>query len=431
MLAALLVVAGYASGLAASASAQCCDAVRYIEEGERLVSQGIWPSNAHNYAYPLWLAVLDLVGLSGRTAVAVAQLTLLYLAAAALAFVIARVTGSPMSRAFAPIALVALLPATAWSGYTLSEGLAAPLILTVLALSIGVVDRLLTRPRAWATTAFVALLGLACGVAWMTRPALVWLPVAIGLVLLLLCGRIGLKSWRGALALPLLFAFVVGVVAMPEALNSKLFPSRLIQNQAAWGSVMWRYSTNLSGCGPVPLVFSPVTDERVDPTLDRPVTAGIEAPQGIGWRVVTAGAHLVSGWDPRPSPTYAETLDDPRWLFVASVSGFVIVAFLIAAGIVWRRRTRIWAPRVAVINLLLGLFAASQLMLAPTAAEFRFNLPGWLIGAACLAMIAAIGWWTRRRAFLAVAGAVGISLVIVVAGQYTLDQSADFLACLA
>jgi hypothetical protein len=84
---------------------------------------------------------------------------------------------------------------------------------------------------------------------------------------------------------------------------------------------------------------------------------------------------------------------------------------------------------VVVLFGLLSLVAVSQAALAVTAAEFRFNLPGWVIAGACLAFLSATGSWTRARVGVWLAGGALVSLTVFVVGQMTLSYSPDWLAC--
>ena len=147
-LAVVLVVAGYALAVAASNAPQCCDASAYQDEARSIVSGDPQLLAGHNYAYGAFLALLQVVGLGERLGVTLAQTTLLYAAALATAVSISRSTHASVSVAMVPLAAVALVPASAWSGYTLSEGLAAPVLLLVFGLVIGITFRVMRPPRA-------------------------------------------------------------------------------------------------------------------------------------------------------------------------------------------------------------------------------------------------------------------------------------------
>ena len=75
------------------------------------------------------------------------------------------------------------------------------------------------------------------------------------------------------------------------------------------------------------------------------------------------------------------------------------------------------------------MFMASQVVLGLSAAEFQFNVAGWLLAAACFALLSTLGWWTRRRMAAVLAIAFGISTIVFIAGQLTLRYSSDWIAC--
>src|SRR3990172_3411702 len=134
-----LVALGVFLGIAAVGSPQCCDAEVYWGEAY-LLSTGGWSSGwlgpVHNYGYAVFLALLRAIRPVGPLGVAIGQLAVLYVAAIALAFSLARSTRSSFPTAMAWASAIALLPAAAWSGYYLSEALAAPVLLLMLALGI-------------------------------------------------------------------------------------------------------------------------------------------------------------------------------------------------------------------------------------------------------------------------------------------------------
>ena len=217
----------------------------------------------------------------------------------------------------------------------------------------------------------------------------------------------------------------VGLAAAPHVSLGDPFKIDLARAQAGWAELYYRYTTDLSGCGPLPLHFSPLADGYVDPVA----ASNLAAPDDVGWRTTTAIAHVVTGWDARPSPTYLISYSDRRWVIPGAVSGFAIVGALAAGAIVWRRRWSWTRPRTAVLEVLVVLFIGSQATLAMTAAEFRFNLPGWLIAGCCLAMLTGMGWWTRRRAAAAIALGVLVSSGVLLIGQLTLMYADQWLEC--
>ena len=155
-------------------------------------------------------------------------------------------------------------------------------------------------------------------------------------------------------------------------------------------------------------------------------------------------AHLVSGWDPLPSPTYMSSWTVSPWIFVTLVSGFVVAAPLLACSWLAAETRSLWAGwrlrTESVVDMSRFAFAASvagvlvffgvtQFELMRTATEFRFNLMGWLSGGACLVLLIAAGWPPRRLLVLYVGMSVTLSAVILIIGQMTLDYSAYWLQC--
>lgn len=423
----VLAVCAVVLAVMASGAPQCCDAEAYVQEGRDLLTGGWssgWLMPVHNYAYPLFLALLQVAGVQGRLGIAVAQVGLLLLAAGILGVTLARVTRTPASRAVAATLAIALLPAAAWSGYSLSEGLAAPVLFLLLAATISAGDRLDSGRAALLAS---VVLGLVAGLSWMVRPGLLWVPIVVGAMACCVAVVVARRGRSYAPLLPILFAVGVAIVAVPQwSLAGDPLKLGFAAAQSHWSEIIWRYATNLSGCGPAPLMFSPLTENLQDVQ-----TSAVAAPADLPWRAATLVAHLVSGWDALPSPTYVVSLHDHRWLLVTAASGFVILGPVLAGGLLWSRfRARAsLTPEVAALGALLLIFAASEAALSMTATEFRYNLPGWLAAGACLAFLTASGWWTRARIRLLLVGGVLVSGAVYAIGQMTLDYSTFWLRC--
>jgi hypothetical protein len=461
------IALGVVLGLQSTSSPQAYDADRYAGEALRIASgDGSWlAAGVHNYLYPAFLALLHMLGLwssayppveDGRLGVGVVQIALLYSASFVLMAVLSRCLRMRLVSTGVVVCGIAILPAAAWSGYWLSESLAAPVLLVIIALWVLTCYRVLLRPRAMSTTATICGLGLASGFAWMTRPALIWVPVVVGLLagLMILASMLLLgtrhhdlsvrpPSYLRSVSLIAAFLFGVAFSLVPQlAFDSSidhLLKLDLAGAQAQGSSTVWRYATNLSGCGPPNLGFSPLSSDM------GPVVSGqIVAPDSALWRLATSAAHLVSGWDPLPSPTYASSLTMSPWILVTLVSGFVCAAPLLAcywlvaeirplwAG--WRLRdeSAIDMSRFAFAASVAGVlvfFGVTQFALLRTATEFRFNLMGWLSAGACLVFLIASGWLSRKRLVLYAGMSVAISTVILIIGQMTLDYSAYWLQC--
>ena len=111
---------------------------------------------------------------------------------------------------------------------------------------------------------------------------------------------------RRSLLFPVAFAVAVGVATVPQIPLSDPFKFELARLQAGLGDLYFRYATDVTGCGPAPLSFSPLADEAIAPEA-----AGKLAPKNALWRITAAVAHVVSGWDARPSPTYMDFVLGP------------------------------------------------------------------------------------------------------------------------
>jgi 4-amino-4-deoxy-L-arabinose transferase-like glycosyltransferase len=306
----------------------------------------------------------------------------------------------------AGVSLVALLPAAAWSGYWLTEAIATPIILALISCWL----LFAMRPRPLVAGA----IGTLSAMAWMSRPALVWLPPLVALGLLVALRRE--PSRRRKVSSVALALVGVVAVALPQWLITpnldQLLHLSLARLQTGAAPLVFRYATNLSGCGDAAMVFSPLTNQ-VSSIAD----GSVQAPNSIKWRVTTSVAHVVSGWDARPSPTYAAVLSEWPWLAVTLLSGFVILAPLKLAADERRRETAIAAFG------LLALFLVTQAQLVTTATEFRFNLIGWMVGGVSLVVI---GRSIDRRYF---AFAATLTALIVLIGQFTLRYSPAWNAC--
>jgi hypothetical protein len=296
--------------------------------------------------------------------------------------------------------LVALLPAAAWSGYWLTEAIMAPVTLVL----IGCWLLFAVRP----TPLLAIAVGALSGLAWMSRAAFVWVPpvAAAGIAVALLREPSKLRR-VSSVAL-----FVVGVVCavLPQWLKDPSVDGVVHLSNASYNSrkapAILRAATNLSGCGNLAMVFSPLTSQ-----LDSIDAGTVRAPESINWRATVGVAHIVSGWDARPSPTYGTRLSQWPWLLVTLVSGLVILApFKLAAD---ERRAE---TRTAAFGLL-ALFLLTQAQLAVTPVEFRYNLVGWMVAGVSLVIL---GRSIDRR-YLAYA--VAVTAFIVLIGQFTLYYS--------
>jgi 4-amino-4-deoxy-L-arabinose transferase-like glycosyltransferase len=407
---AFVVCAGLGLALLAASAPQCCDATGYHQEGTALFARG-WGGGwlvtwKHNYLYPALHGAMIAAGVGDRVSIAILQLALLYTSVAFLAVAIARVFQRRLAPILAGLSLVALLPAAAWSGYWLTEAITTPVTLALIACWL----LFALRP----TPSLAIAVGMLSGLVWMSRAAFVWLPplAAAGIVVAL---RRESSQRRRLLSVAL---FVVGLVAvvLPQWLIASSVDGLLHLSNAGYNArkapAIFRAATNLSSCGEQAMVFSPLTSQ-----LDSIDAGTVRAPESMSWRVAAGVAHVVSGWDPRPSPTYAANLSQWPWFAVTLLSGLVMLAPLKLAADERRRETA-----TAAVGLLV-LFLVTQAQLAVTPVEFRYNVIGWLVSGVSLVVL---GRSIDRR-YLAWAGA--LTALVVLIGQFTLYYSPAWNAC--
>jgi hypothetical protein len=219
------------------------------------------------------------------------------------------------------------------------------------------------------------------------------------------------------------------VVALPQYLITR--GSRTIVNgvfhlddwatNRAFESSVFRYVTNLSGCGPVQLIFSPYgqTSEALAPTHynGSPI-----------YRLIGFIARWCSGWDAVPSPlTYVDHLSLFPWILLSALSGFLIVApfFLVLCK---RSESPLGRNvRYAEIGLLFT-FIVSQLAMGITHGEIRYNVAGWVLAGLSLTLLPqhfrnGLPW----KRYIAIS--LSVSFFVVVVGQLTLSLSQFWLAC--
>jgi hypothetical protein len=409
VLAGLGICAGIALALAASSAPQCCDSTGYHEEGKALLAGGWtggWLYDKHSYLYGAFHGLMIAAGAGGRVPVAIVQVALLYASVGFLTWSITRMFRTRFVPTLAGLSLVALLPAAAWSGYWLTEAIAAPLILALIS------SWLLFAMRPGPLGAFAV--GIFSTMTWMSRPAFLWLPPLAAIGVLVALRREPLQRRRLSSVAVFLIAFAaVGLPQWRITPSVDRFLHLWIGRFGVWKApAVFRYATNLSGCGAPAMVFSPLTSEL------EPIENGtVRAPRSISWSMTAGVAHIVSGWDARPSPTYATVLSQWPWLAVTLLSGFVILAPWKLAANERRRDTA-----TAAFGLL-GLFLVAQAQLLTTPTEFRYNLIGWMAGGVALV---ALGRSIDRRY---VGRAAVLTALIVLIGQFTLHYSPAWNRC--
>jgi len=417
---------------------QCCDADSYIQESIDIskvgfipgIGESSWLSINHNYLYSIFIHSLNAIGLSTRFEIGIVQLTLILFANLAVSYRFSKVFVFEWNRAFSILLIGNLLAVYSYSGFTLTEALATVFITAWIAL---IFEFLAETFRGNYSFKLFVVLNFSAGAAWMTRPALIWIPmvtVAIGVSSQLVALKPYLQKFLSAFRLLITSISVLSIVALPQLLitkNNQGFVSGVFKLGVwQWHHVLevtsYRYITNLSGCGPVALIFSPYTQtfEGVWPA---------KFHSALNYSILDFISSFVSGWDAVPSPlVYINHLSIFPWILLTLVSGFLIsLPFL--AFFQSLKNPLYYSYKWTNLGIML-VFIVSQLSVAFTHGEFRFNIAGWIIGIMNLLYGIANKFWGINRAhYLAIS--IAISFFIVTVGQMTLALSSAWINCVA
>jgi hypothetical protein len=185
---------------------------------------------------------------------------------------------------------------------------------------------------------------------------------------------------------------------------------------------IYRYYSNLTGCGPSPIIFSPYA-QTVEAAFVNPVNSSILAKSN---KFV---ATLISGWDTYPQPiTYITNSGFSLWTLTSLLPGFFILSFVRFARIALQKfNTRNIKPNIWMY-FLISLFSLSQVQLGLTHGEYRYNLFGLI-----LCIIFSISYFPKNS-FAEVrkdaAKILALSLLIFLGGQATVSFSNVWLECL-
>lgn len=416
---------------------ECCDATGYLLEAARIKEHGFvppwglpWLGPFHNYLYATFIFLANSVGLNSRSSIAMLQVTLIFLACLIVSWRLSKILEMSRVQLMGLIFLVAFFPILAFSGYILTEALASSILILWIGLSLEMsfVELSLSKRKylTLGTSLLAALL-------WMTRPSFLWIPVInFAYILLLELRRPESKvsrMWYSLETAALAFVATATVV-FPQFLvtSTSLSPVNGIFHFDLWAtwrpmeSNLYRYVTNLSGCGPQNLYFSPFA--QTSDTINLPYFHNSPIYRLSGFM-----ARLVSGWDAVPSPlTYVNHLSNFPWIFLTAMTGFLITApfFLLVP-----QKNKLYLVtngyRRMEISLAL-LFIASQISAGMIHGEFRYNMAGWIIAGFALLLLpqhfrGGFPW----KKYLAIS--VGVSLFVVVVGQLTLSLSTYWIAC--
>lgn len=415
---------------------QCCDADLYLSEATNIKASGFlppsgtpWLSSFHNYMYPSFLFLARSIGLTSRTSISMLQFALIFAACIFISIRLYKVLGLSAIQLASITLLAAFFPILAFSGYLLTESLTSAFLILWFGLWFELALKKLSNFQHYL---LVFITSLISGIIWMTRPSLMWVPLA-NIICVFgweLKVRTSIPSRiKHAIGSALVTLSAVVIVALPQYLitrgsrsivNGVLHLDDWATNRVFESSVL-RYVTNMSGCGPLQLIFSPYgqTSEALAPAHynSSPI-----------YRLIGFLARLCSGWDAVPSPlTYVDHLSIFPWILLSALSGFLIVApfFLVLC----KRSTGPLGRNLRLAEIgLLFMFVISQVAMGITHGEIRYNVAGWLLAGLSLALLPQHfrnGFPWKR--YLAVS--LSVSFFVIVVGQLTLSLSQFWLAC--
>ncbi len=420
---------------------QCCDSDWYQSEAKLIEKLGVipngdatWLSPEHNYFYSLMINILSNFGLIGRPAITGFQFVLIMLIATFifldtldLHLLVSR------RRTFQLIlgALVFFLNIN-FTIYGITEGLAASLIL----LFFYSLARLtyLTNFSTWSYRVVVSISFLSA-IIWMIRPSLTWIPLITLISIYIHCENFNTKLKLTSLYKVGMSLLIHFVVSLPQLLiprsgswMNNLFHLDTLGKFANFEANVLRYSTNLSGCGPIQLFYSPYSQDISDVYSN-------EYQQNSIIRFASFGARIVSGWDAFPSNfTYLSEYNQFLPLFLTSLAGLMFISPLFLAVLSVRSFdfvSKASSYRQLGSRLILPFsFIISQIAAGISHGEFRYNLIGWILGFICLSLLTRLNF-SNANYFLIGALSFFVSISFLIIGQLTLLFSDAWLKCIS
>ena len=411
---------------------QCCDTEWYQSELSKINVLGFFPhgtvswlSSEHNYIYTTFLYALSKIGLHGRSGVTLSQFAILSFFLCSVLVFMRVLYPSLQNRYFYLVITLGVFLNLNFTAYGLTEGLGSSLLAVYCLIFI----MYYTNPlkNKWYVSQLVSLLILA-NVLWMLRPAFVW--ILLFTVLMVFTRALLSKTHKTTLVARELCLSILAtcIVILPQffIIKQRSFIDSLLHfkdigvNQTFESSVI-RYSTNVSGCGPRQLLFSPYSQD-VQGIYPAHYLHSI-LPRFAGFI-----ARIVSGWDGLPSSLkYLSNFSTFPGLEITLISGVIFVAPFALILVIFRNHGS-WETTVQ--NLLLpALFIFSQIAMGLTHGEFRYNIAGWVIGFANLGVLIA-HLKTRKDLKRYLSSGILCSFVFLTIGQLTLLTSYAWQACI-
>jgi hypothetical protein len=412
-----------------SKNAQCCDVEWYQSEAKALASTGFFPvgetswlSVWHNYFYPSLIHFLSVIGINGRSGLTFFQFLLLMLLASIFFSKVIQAQKERKGQLFILLLLCTGFLNYNFTSFGLTEGFSASLL---MAFAYAVIHRTFLQVNRCSIFLSNILLSVLASVLWMTRPAFFWL-AGITYVLILIHIFFNFRKTSRVLAKSLTLFAVNAIIILPQTIISKngslanrLFHFSEYEASKYLETGVFRYTTNLSKCGPTQLIFSPYGQDlsNLNPRyLHNPLSnfAGFVA-------------RLVSGWDAFPSSvTYLPSFSFFIPMLVTLLSGFIFISPLVLGLSVVREQSR---TTETLLKLTLPfLFLLSQLTVGFTHGEFRYNVAGWILGFMSLMVLILDNRLNRKYSYFFAAGFT-FSFFFLVIGQLTLLFSEFWQNC--
>jgi len=433
----LIFILDFLAFLWARQKPECCDADHYFLEGSQNGPFGFTRARdtdpvavLHNYLFPAFIFVARSLGLTTRSSITILQFVLIV---AACIFVSKRLT-KVVAKSFVMLLgltlSIAFVPILAFSGYLLTEALASALLILWVGLWFELSVKEFSQGK---REGLILSISLLAALLWMTRPAFLWIPLTNLICLLLLEyeRRTSKVSLVKNMVKTTAMAFIVTIiVAVPQYLATRTYTSIIdgLFHTKGWASYqtieanVYRYVTNLSGCGPIQLFFSPYGQTSAGVNSAHVHTSPV-------YRLTGFIARLVTGWDAVPSPlTYVYHLGIFPWVLLTALTGFLICApiFLIfplksssASG-----KNKFRTVEIGIVFT----FLVSQLAVGITHGEFRYNVAGWILSGFAILLLPQhfkLGFPFKRY----ITSSLIVSLFVIVVGQLTLSLSQAWVAC--
>ena len=417
--------------LSTANSQQCCDAEGYQNEANLINTLGVIPSGGttwltftHNYLYALFIHFISIFGLASRWPLTILQFIFVMIPGS---IILAKSWKNQEKNRVAIGLLITVLSLFLnynFTGYRLTEGISSGLLLLFCYLLISNLHSLKLPDSFYQK--FV-LLVLIASLLWMLRPSFSWLLlVTLGVVTLLTIFNNTISLSR-RLFQSSTFFIIASIVSLPQIFIAKrsiidsLFHVSDYTNYIGPYSGVLRYITNLTGCGPNPMLFSPYGNliEEINPDdfVRNPITL-----------VSIFVTRVVSGWDAFPSSlTYVTSFGFFPELIITLLSGIIFASPFMYAFVTLKQNISFYHK---LIQLFLPfLFLISQLTSGMTHGEFRYNIVGWVLG--FFALMGILRQKMDIQKYLAL-GLIGLlfSFFFLVVGQLTLLSSDPWKECM-